>query len=289
MRRPAGLALALSVSIAAVTFAQAEAGAGFDAKSLSCWDCHGPQVHDFLQTRHSAALASDGRRDETSLCGACHGEVTAHAEASRPQEVPVQYRFAGPASEDAARDQARCLPCHEKGRRPIPADGHHAMGEVGCLKCHSGMGKGGWPGLRKAPEAELCGACHAEALAPFRSGHRTDRAGALCTFCHDPHARMAPLLARECADCHRAYAYPKPFEHPPVVEGCVGCHDPHGSMERFLLRDSRPPLCLGCHSQIEAFHRIDSPQSAYRLYEGCQNCHPRIHGSDARGGHRFQR
>ena len=272
--------LALPLALAAQTL---------DMKDLSCSDCHGAKVHDFLKSRHGAALVSLGKTTEESLCGACHGEVLAHAQASKPREVPVQYRYKDPKAFDPAQLQATCLSCHAGGTRAIPQDGRHWLNGANCLNCHTGMAKGGWPRLLKAPEPELCGACHAQALAPVRTGHRTDRAGALCTFCHDPHARTKPLIARECTECQKAYAYPKPFEHPPVVQGCLACHDPHGSMERFLLKDSRPALCLGCHSQLESFHRVDVGQSPFRLYEACQNCHPRIHGSDALGGYRFQR
>jgi DmsE family decaheme c-type cytochrome len=289
MRRDVFLIRALLVIAVAWNLPTALVAQTLDLSAISCMDCHGTQVHDFLKSRHGAALVSEGKTTEAALCGACHGEVDAHAAASRPREVPVQYRYKDPKACQTSQLQATCLSCHAGGTRAIPQDGHHWLNGASCLTCHTGMAKGGLPRLLNKPEGELCGACHPQALAPVRTGHRTDRTGALCTFCHDPHARTRPLLARDCTECHKAYAYPKPFEHPPVVQGCLGCHDPHGSMERFLLKDSRPALCLGCHSQLESFHRVDVGSSPFRLYEACQNCHPRVHGSDAHGGYRYQR
>lgn len=268
----------------------ASRGAGAqDIRAIVCADCHANQVHDFLATRHATAFYAQGRRDAVSLCGACHGEVAAHAEAAKPREVPVQFRFKNPKDLDTATANGRCLQCHATGLSPRPLDGIHLGAGLRCTTCHTGMGKGGLPRLRKAGERELCGACHLQAASPVRSGHRPDRAEALCTFCHDPHSREKNLIARDCTACHKNYAYPKPFEHPPVEEGCLGCHEPHGTAERFLLKEARPALCLGCHSQPESFHRVDVARSPFQLYEACQNCHPRIHGSDALGGYRFQR
>jgi len=260
-----------------------------DVRTIICADCHGAAVHDFLSTRHATALYAQGRKDAASLCGACHGEVSAHAAADRPREVPVQFRFKNPKDLDPATANGQCLQCHSTGLSPQPVDGVHLGDGLRCTTCHTGMGKGGLPQLRRLGERDLCGGCHMQAVAPYRSGHRPDRAQAVCSFCHDPHGREKPLLARDCTSCHQAYAYPKPFEHPPVTEGCLNCHEPHGTAERFLLKESRPALCLGCHSQPESFHRVDTARSPFQLYEGCQNCHPRIHGSDALGGYRFQR
>ncbi len=237
-----------------------------DLRSILCADCHGGALHDFLSTRHASILYAQGRRDATALCGTCHGEVTAHAQAAKPEAVPVQFRFKNPKDLDAATANGRCLSCHESGLSPVAPDGLHLASGLRCTACHTGMGEGGLPGLRRVEERRLCGSCHGQAVAPFRSGHRLDRAGSVCTFCHDPHGRDRHLLARDSTSCHKTYAYPKPFEHPPVEEGC-----------------------LGCHSQLESFHRVDQTRSPFQLYEGCQNCHPRIHGTDALGGYRFQR
>ena len=281
--------LRAAVLILAAFLLAAPPAAAQDLGAIICADCHGTQVHDFMATRHAAALYAQGRRDAASLCGACHGEVLAHAEAAKPREVPVQFRFKNPKDLDTATANGRCLACHASGMSPKPLDGLHLGAGLRCTTCHTGMGKGGLPRLRKLPEKELCGSCHAQAVAPFRAGHRPDRAEALCTFCHDPHGREKRLIARDCTSCHKTYAYPKPFEHPPVDEGCLSCHEPHGTADRFLLKEARPALCLGCHSQLETLHRIDTARSPFQLYEGCQNCHPRIHGSDALGGFRFQR
>ncbi len=260
-----------------------------DLSGIICADCHGNPVHDFLSTRHAAALFAQGRRDAATLCGACHGEVMPHAGAAKPREVPVQFRFKNPKDLDTATANGRCLACHASGISPRALDGIHLGAGLRCATCHTGMGKGGLPKLRKMSEKELCGSCHMQAVAPFRASHRPDRAEAVCTFCHDPHGRERRLIARDCTACHKAYAYPKPFEHPPVEEGCLSCHEPHGTADRFLLKEARPALCLGCHSQLESFHRVSEARSAFQLYEACQNCHPRIHGSDALGGYRFQR
>lgn len=257
--------------------------------ALPCADCHGEIVHGFFQTRHAAALTADGRTQAADLCGSCHGEVSSHNDAAKPESVPVEFRFKDPKILEPARASERCMACHGLGMNALPIDGSHLRAGLSCVTCHSGMGKGTSVHLLKRPERELCGACHAQALAPFRSGHRPDASGALCTFCHDPHARERRLPGRACGDCHKAMAYPRPFEHPPVEEGCDGCHEPHGTGERFLLKEARPALCLSCHSQLEAFHRPDQALSPFRLYEACQNCHPRIHGSDSKGGQRFQR
>lgn len=261
---------------------------GQDVRSFSCSDCHGDAVHALLSSVHGSAFYAGGRRDAAALCGTCHGEVEAHARAVHPSQTPVQYRFVTDPVPPAKAD-ALCLSCHVRGIKAMPPDGVHLRAGLHCLTCHAVMGTTGLPHLLKEDETTLCGSCHGEALAAFRSGHRPDRTGAYCTLCHDPHGAEKPLVARSCTSCHQDYAYPKPFEHPPVEEGCLGCHTPHGSQERFLLKESRPALCLGCHSQPESFHRVDLMRSPFQLYEGCQNCHPRIHGSDATGGFRFQR
>jgi DmsE family decaheme c-type cytochrome len=260
-----------------------------DIREISCIDCHPSPVHDFLLSPHAAAFHGKGLRGAQELCGPCHGTVTAHGEAKDAKAVPVEFRFKDPKTRDATVVSARCLACHGAGSRPVPAGGIHLRNGLNCLDCHTGMNRGGLSGLRKESEITLCGRCHPQSVAPFRSGHRVDRAGALCTFCHDPHAEERRLPGRVCTDCHKAYAFPKPFQHPPVEEGCPGCHDPHGSAERFLLREARPALCFGCHSQLESLHRVDAAASPFRLYEACQNCHPRIHGSDGLGGAKFQR
>lgn len=159
--------------IATFTFPLTSAAQTLDMKDLSCTDCHGTQVHDFLKSRHAAALASLGKTKEDALCGACHGEVEAHAQASKPSEVPVQYRYRDPKSYDPTQVQATCLSCHAGGTRAIPQDGRHWLNGANCLTCHTGMAKGGWPKILRAPEQEMCGACHTQALAPVRTGHRT--------------------------------------------------------------------------------------------------------------------
>lgn len=260
-----------------------------DPREISCIDCHPGPVHDFLSSRHAAAFHARGKRGAEEVCGPCHGKVTEHGEAKDAKALPVEFRFKDPKTRDGALLIRRCLACHGEGSRLIEASGFHLKQGLNCLDCHTGMNKGGLPGLRKSAEISLCGRCHSQAVAPFRSGHRTDRAGALCTFCHDPHSADRRLPGRACTDCHKAYAFPKPFQHPPVEEGCPGCHEPHGTAERFLLREARPGLCLGCHSQLEPLHRVDSAASPFRLYEACQNCHPKIHGSDGLGGAILQR
>jgi predicted CXXCH cytochrome family protein len=57
-----------------------------------------------------------------------------------------------------------------------------------------------------------------------------------------------------------------------VQENCVNCHNPHSETNEFLLPQSTPDLCYGCHSEL-AEHKA-SPVPHQPVAEGkCGSCH----------------
>lgn len=207
--------------------------------------------------------------------------------ASSPRPEPGDWhRTQSVAGAGAPLGAERCDLCH--GQQPAPR--HHAD----CESCH-GSGKRhvqnvlDLNGIRFPSNAD-CLACH-------ETGHRGllnwsasdhERAGVLCSDCHDPHdvepfhlrtpSRVAQnvlpqarLETRVCMGCHLDVAAKLNLpSHHPVREGMLGCsdcHEPHGSSRTRL--GAGTARCTGCHqAQAGPWIYEHTP-----VAEDCGYCH----------------
>ncbi|ORJ63371.1 multiheme c-type cytochrome [Geothermobacter hydrogeniphilus] len=201
-----------------------------------------------------------------------------------------------------------CLDCH---REETPAavrqwqQSAHASSGVGCADCHGEdhdlilQGKA-------VVGAEVCGACHRQALAEHRRSRHgqglhsgwgctrnmPDRNSAECGFCHQEGSSL-PVSTVHCArfleqsgemrqnGCNRCHS---------VENSCGSCHGNHLT-DLALVRD--PQVCAKCHmgpdhpqwemwtasqhGQINKVRgRVDGPD--------CQSCHLAAGGHDVSRG-----
>jgi DmsE family decaheme c-type cytochrome len=187
-----------------------------------------------------------------------------------------------------------CEVCHEDVRGLAPSPEYHAD----CEACH-GAGsvheESEEPLDVRFPSSADCLACHESG----RSGHLAwstsehERAGVICSDCHDVHNRE-PLHIRTvqavgfghldtnsslCVQCHMDVASRLNWpSHHPVREGmlsCVDCHAPHGD-SRTALGDPTE-VCTRCHQDHAGPWIFEHTPVA----EGCSTCH-NPHGSASR-------
>ncbi len=186
-----------------------------------------------------------------------------------------------------------CDTCH--GHQPAP--GHHSE----CETCH-GSGERhvqnvmDTAGIR-FPSNRDCLDCH-------QTGHRGllawdlsehQRAGLLCTDCHDPHngeplhVRVASETTRNilprartdtqlCVGCHAEVASRLNLpSHHPVREGMLGCTDCHSPHEARKVRlGAKTAQCTQCHqAQAGPYVYEHTP-----VAENCGYCHV-PHGATA--------
>jgi len=276
----------------------------------ACLDCHEQAGDHVQQTLHYRAFELNPRSDvEASVCEACHGPGSLHAEDSFDKTRIIGYtRY---WETPVATQNGQCLTCHQGGQRLHWVNSTHDMNNLACSDCHNPMVDYSATGaLRKQSIAEVCYDCHSQQRAEFkRRSHMPLPEGKMsCEDCHNPHGSTTqPLLKADtvnevCYGCHAEKRGPFLWEHAPVRERCTNCHLPHGSNHDKLLVTARPFLCQQCHNQI--FHRSTfynasmtaaadllpgGGQSARVIGRSCQNCHAQIHGSNHPAGARFQR
>lgn len=189
-----------------------------------------------------------------------------------------------------------CVGCHDAYFQVAKADWIHgpvAMGE--CSMCHEPH-RSEHAGLVKAPQPDLCYACHEASHFEADPFHSTleDKT---CTRCHDPHAAGNRLLlvdsrsfnrrsrvnrfndvlhpvwtASDCVKCHLADQ--SNAVRPDVNSVCIECHD------KAMVDDPVAPLhqaitdgkCTTCH----AAHRSPRPSLIRPSAElVCFECHKR--------------
>jgi DmsE family decaheme c-type cytochrome len=205
---------------------------------------------------------------------------------SIPIEPQRHHRTAAVQGADQAIGAEECTACHDEvqGRAPIAA--FHGD----CEACH-GLGtlhveSEATQDIR-FPTSRDCLACH-------ESGHAThldwgtgqhERAGVLCSDCHNPHnrepqhlraARQVNFLQADrgtqvCISCHAEVASQLYLpSHHPVREGMLGCsdcHEPHG--DRRSAFGGGTALCAGCHQDHVGPWIFEHPPAA----EDCTTCH----------------
>jgi DmsE family decaheme c-type cytochrome len=179
--------------------------------------------------------------------------------------------------------------------------------------------------LKKQSISETCQTCHQQQRAEFKKrSHMPLPEGKMsCEDCHNPHGTTGQRLLKAdsvnelCYTCHMEKRGPFIWEHAPVRENCLNCHFPHGSNNDKLLVQTRPFLCVNCHStttnmghtvwdsntlgDMAAPNATSSTATGTTNLQGgtaaskrmsgrsCQNCHSQIHGSNHPAGARFQR
>lgn len=291
-----------------------------------CLKCHNERsevlpVLSILKTRH--AVRADGRTPfgETNQdCETCHGASPEHTISRarlKPGEVrpPTKIGF-GPPLPGTRRHVTRngpypsaqvqngvCLSCHESGLRLHWKGGPHEAKGLRCATCHQ------IHVLRdavaeKKTQPFVCFNCHRDRRADIYkpSSHPILEGQVTCSDCHNPHGSRGPsqlvrnTLNETCYTCHTEKRGPFLWEHPPARENCGNCHRPHGSVYPRLLVARQPWLCQQCH--LATFHPSTNysgddvpPLGAAQqlLANSCENCHPKVHGSNHPSGPRFTR
>jgi DmsE family decaheme c-type cytochrome len=179
-----------------------------------------------------------------------------------------------------------CVDCHEEVYGHAPIATYHED----CEACH-GLGslhaESEEPQDIRFPASADCLACHEKGrdthLDWATGGH--ERAGLICSDCHNPHEREPNLVRRAgditfgyldpnsslCVQCHLDVASRLTFpSHHPVREGmlsCTDCHEPHGDT-RTALGD-RVSLCAECHQDYAGPWIFEHAPAA----EDCTMCH----------------
>ncbi len=151
-----------------------------------------------------------------------------------------------------------CKTCHEDIYTNFANTPHFATTMEAKLDAHSG------------PEWHGCEACHGPGKEHVDGGGDKSK---IFTF---KNASPADVSVR-CLDCHQSSHEQNNYGRSAHLQSgvsCIDCHSPHHPKEaEFLLKESSPKLCYGCHMDVRAqfarpFH--------HRVNEGlmqCNDCH----------------
>ena len=276
------------------------AGASF-VGSQACVQCHRNQFGNFGQTLHGQIFLKHPRNaKESEGCESCHGPASLHVKSKESDGGAegdiISFRKDSPRPVEERN--AICLTCHEKGDRHYWAGGVHETRGLACTNCHQIMEKVSVKHqLIKSTELETCFQCHKDRRAQLaRSSHMPLGSGDMtCSSCHNPHGSATDKLLREasvnetCYKCHADKRGPFLWEHEPVRDNCLNCHDPHGTSNEYMLKVQRPRLCTQCHSGGLGHGTPGNPTTVQAINRSCQNCHTKVHGSNAPAGALFQR
>ncbi|MBI5085570.1 MAG: DmsE family decaheme c-type cytochrome [Acidobacteria bacterium] len=271
------------------------------AGSETCAACHEDISTGFKKNPHSALETNKKRGFDGKACEGCHGPGSVHAETNSAEDIRSPKRMR------AAEIDTMCLSCHKNQPTHVGRlQSSHARNAVPCTSCHNmhreGEESSEFQLKRTAGVNKACASCHPDVWAAFQkpNRHKLPEGAMSCTSCHNPHAsfmnrnlRLSGGNEPGCFACHGEKRGPFVFEHAPSRnESCATCHEPHGSTNpRMLKRAEIAPLCLECHSNIQAappattvggippaIHDLRSPR-----YRNCTICHQKIHGSNANG------
>jgi len=150
--------------------------------------------------------------------------------------------------------------------------------------------------------SEVCQACHAETFAHFETtphwktklDARRGPAFQGCEACHGPGAEhvagggdptriinpgeLAPKdVSNRCLGCHEYGVEHSNFErsqHNNNNVSCIACHSPHNPKQpQYLLRDSQPGLCYGCHVEKRADFSKPFRHRVNEQLVKCTDCH----------------
>jgi hypothetical protein len=207
-------------------------------------------------------LAS-GDYSSPQQCRECHEEQfaawsnTTHANASFDPVFQV-------ALEQAA-EPGECFACHTTGYDTTT--GHFMLSGVTCEACH-GPYRPEHPeeSMTIAGSEELCGTCHTNTLAEWRSSLHYDR-GVTCTACHEVHTqktRASDSTNTLCANCHPDQI--QDGDHSVHLDAGVYCVECHMAQPESGAAD-------GVKSRTPTGH-------AFAVYvDACDDCHPLMLGS----------
>jgi tetratricopeptide (TPR) repeat protein len=246
--------------------------------NFMCAECHSTN----LQRRYDAGTDtfSTTWSEIDVACEACHGPGSAHAAAraaTTDPGLPVRLPAFDPAawSFDGAHPTARRV-------KPAPPD----TGIDACGRCHA---RRGWVWEEMRPGVPLADTHRVSLLDAdlyFDDGQireevyeygsflqsRMQRAGVVCTDCHDPHSGRTRAAGNAlCGRCHLPAHFDAPAHHHhrdgSAGARCVGCHMPERTYmvidprRDHSLRVPRPDLsvslgvpnaCNGCHQDHNA-------------------------------------
>ncbi len=259
----------------------------------TCTACHNENwrtpVLAIFQTKH-AVLADKRTPFADEACMTCHGKSEKHLKELAPPDISFGPKAASPVAER----NAKCLTCHQGGKRMLWSGSTHESRDLACTSCHQ-IHTAQDKVRDKLTQPEVCFACHKEKRTEISrpSRHPIKEGKVACSDCHNPHGSAGrALLVRDnvndtCYACHMEKRGPFVRNHQPVQEDCTICHNPHGTTAPNLLKVRPPFLCQSCHEPTG--HRAfpgafpGGPTSntvATLVARGCVNCHTNIHGTN---------
>ncbi len=272
----------------------------------TCFKCHEePQDRTILFTAHGV------RGDKKSpmaqhACESCHGPSPEHNNARPPKgqkRPPVDVAFKGEFASPVDKRNKTCATCHMGGEHINWPGSAHQSNDVACTDCHTNHTIAD-PVMNKKTETQVCFNCHTQQRSEsYLTSHHPVREGKVgCSDCHNSHGSGGQSLLKEftlnetCYACHAEQRGPFLWEHEPVREDCSTCHQSHGSTQQALLKVREPFLCMTCHQNSRANHeaivsggnQLPGKAAAVGLNlmvgRGCENCHSKVHGSNAPSG-----
>jgi DmsE family decaheme c-type cytochrome len=288
-----------------------------------CISCHENENNSFTHTLHAKIFRENPKNEtEKLVCEACHGPGSLHAKKTKDHSLLIGFTKSWGTPVSVMNGQ--CLACHSGGQRISWGNSIHDKNKLSCSDCHNPMARFSATGLlKKQSISETCQTCHQQQRAEFKKrSHMPVPEGKMsCEDCHNPHGTTGQRLLKAdsvnelCYTCHMEKRGPFIWEHAPVRENCLNCHLPHGSNNDKLLVQTRPFLCVNCHSNstnmghtvwdsqtlpgssltsttnaVPAGQTGTMPATSKRMSgRSCQNCHSQIHGSNHPAGARFQR
>jgi DmsE family decaheme c-type cytochrome len=158
-----------------------------------------------------------------------------------------------------------------------PSDPSLYVGSETCKTCHEDIFKNfettpHWKTTftKKGPEWQGCEACHGPGKEHVEGGGDKSK---IFTFKDKP----AEQVSNRCLGCHEygeEHANFDRSQHNINDVSCIACHSPHHAKEKqFLLVNTQPQLCYGCHTDIKQdFNR----PFRHRVEQGliqCTDCH----------------
>lgn len=230
----------------------------------TCALCHPAQASVFgsphdLRTNFPSEKNSAGMTPfAAGACSACH----------------LAHRYPRERAPAPGDPGGQCVSCHQAGQvgQTKLAD-HVAHPKTTCSDCHNPHERRPDRNFTK-PDAELCGACHAEearlAGGPHDISATADRGqwpeesqvmAGTCLTCHRPHGGDRPDLLR--------YGGDRPGDDPD--QACLACHRAAGWNAASRTAAVHPPKMITGAAQGGLFLVPDSAASGQRI--GCRTCH----------------
>ena len=215
----------------------------------TCIACHNENwrtpVLAIFQTKH--AVAADKRTPfADQACMTCHGQSAAHL---KGPAFPPDMFFGRKSTIPVAERNAKCLTCHQGGKRMLWAGSTHESRDVACASPPDTRRAG--QGAHKLTSLK----CASPAIGETRRDHRTSRhpikEGKVASDCHNPHGTAGPTLLVRRSEQHLLHlphgearaVRPQSSAEPKTARLATT----RGSTNRALLRQRLPFLCQQCH------------------------------------------